>query len=62
MEDDEEGQGDGDRGGPGHPGCGKGLSEEQKSGLDMVKHIMLSLDEEEGLDEIYTFRLKCIFL
>ncbi|KAM4558391.1 X-ray repair cross-complementing protein 5-like [Odontesthes bonariensis] len=56
VEDDEEGKDDGDRGGPGHPGCGKGLSGEQKSGLDMVKHIMLSLDEEEGLDEIYTFR------
>ncbi|XP_037542319.1 X-ray repair cross-complementing protein 5 [Nematolebias whitei] len=56
VEDDEEGQGDGDRRGPGDPGAGKGLSREQKSGLEMVKHIMLSLYEEEGLDEIYTFR------
>ncbi|XP_070831636.1 X-ray repair cross-complementing protein 5 [Chaetodon trifascialis] len=56
AEDNEEGGGDADRRGPGHPGMGKGLSREQKEGLDMVKHIMLSLDEEDGLDEIYTFR------
>ncbi|XP_061579647.1 X-ray repair cross-complementing protein 5 [Cololabis saira] len=55
-EEDEEGHGQGDRRGPGHPGTGKGLSREQKNGMDMVKHIMLSLDEEEGLDQIYTFR------
>lgn len=57
-EDEEDGgaQGEQDRRGPGHPRTGKGLSREQKEGLDMVKHIMLSLDEEEGLDEIYTFR------
>lgn len=36
---------------------GKGLSREQKEGLDMMKHIMLSLDEDDGLDQIYTFRL-----
>lgn len=61
VEDDEDGGGDGggdgDRRSPGHPGPGKGLSKEQKSGLDMVKHVMLSLDEEDGLDQIYTFRL-----
>ncbi|XP_074515625.1 X-ray repair cross-complementing protein 5-like isoform X1 [Sebastes fasciatus] len=60
VEDDEDGGGDGggdgDRRSPGHPGPGKGLSKEQKSGLDMVKHVMLSLDEEDGLDQIYTFR------
>ncbi|XP_042351153.1 X-ray repair cross-complementing protein 5 [Plectropomus leopardus] len=56
AEEDEEGGGDANGRGPGHPGMGKGLSREQKSGLDMVKHIMLSLDEEDGLDEIYTFR------
>lgn len=55
-EDDEEGGGDGERRSPGHPSMGKGLSREQKNGLDMVKHIMLSLDEEEGLDQIYSFR------
>ncbi|KAM7380638.1 hypothetical protein PAMP_003918 [Pampus punctatissimus] len=35
---------------------GKGLSREQKSNLDMVKHVMLNMDEEDGLDQIYTFR------
>uniref|UniRef100_A0A672JKJ0 X-ray repair complementing defective repair in Chinese hamster cells 5 n=1 Tax=Salarias fasciatus TaxID=181472 RepID=A0A672JKJ0_SALFA len=54
-EDDESSEGSGDRRGPGQPGAGKGLSREQKEGVDMVKHIMLSLDEEDGLDEIYTF-------
>lgn len=57
AEDDEDGGEDGPRSDPGHPGVGKGLSREQKEGLDMVKHIMLSLDEDDGLDQIYTFRL-----
>ncbi|KAK5607056.1 hypothetical protein CRENBAI_008849 [Crenichthys baileyi] len=56
VEDKEEVEGDGERTGSGDPGRGKGLSREQLSGLEMVKHIMLSLDEEDGLDEIYTFR------
>ncbi|XP_042282013.1 X-ray repair cross-complementing protein 5 [Thunnus maccoyii] len=56
AEDDEEGGGDADRGCPSQPGTGKGLSREQKNSLDMVKHVMLSLDEEDGLDQIYTFR------
>ncbi|KAK5861164.1 hypothetical protein PBY51_022580 [Eleginops maclovinus] len=56
VEEDEEGEGDSGEGGPSHPGTGKGLSREQESGLDMVKHIMLSLDEEDGLNEIYSFR------
>ncbi|XP_068559485.1 X-ray repair cross-complementing protein 5 [Cebidichthys violaceus] len=56
AEEDEESGGDPDRGSRGHPGAGKGLSREQKSGLDMVKHIILSLDEEDGLDQIYSFR------
>ncbi|XP_066467784.1 X-ray repair cross-complementing protein 5 isoform X2 [Tiliqua scincoides] len=34
----------------------KGLTEEQKEGLQMVKKLMISLDEEEGLEDIYTFR------
>ncbi|KAM7407575.1 hypothetical protein PAMA_003343 [Pampus argenteus] len=55
-DDDEEGRGDADKGGLSHPGMGKGLSREQKSNLDMVKHVMLNLDEEDGLDQIYTFR------
>ncbi|KAG7227479.1 hypothetical protein INR49_005293 [Caranx melampygus] len=41
---------------PQAPGMGKGLSVEQKKGVDMMKHILLSLDEEDGLDLIYTFR------
>lgn len=58
VEEDAEDGGDADRRGPGHQGSGKGLSKEQKNGLDMVKHIMLSLDEEDGLDQIYTLRLE----
>ena len=57
ADENEEGGGDADNGGPSHRGMGKGLSREQKEGLDMVKHVMLSLDEEDGLDQIYTFRL-----
>lgn len=56
AEEDEEGGGDPDGGSGGHPGAGKGLSGEQQSGLDMVKHISRSLDEEDGLDQIYSFR------
>lgn len=62
MEDDEEGEEDGEHGDPGHPGAGKGLSREQQSGLEMVKHIMLSLDEEDGLNEVYTFRSTFVLL
>ncbi|MCJ8732790.1 hypothetical protein PDJAM_G00215350 [Pangasius djambal] len=34
---------------------GKGLSREQKQGLEMVRQVMTSLDEEDDLDEVYTF-------
>uniref|UniRef100_A0A8D0HCF9 X-ray repair cross-complementing protein 5 n=1 Tax=Sphenodon punctatus TaxID=8508 RepID=A0A8D0HCF9_SPHPU len=34
----------------------KGLSEQQKGGLGMVRKLMFALEEEGGLDEIYTFR------
>ncbi|KAH0621277.1 hypothetical protein JD844_022385, partial [Phrynosoma platyrhinos] len=34
----------------------KGLSEQQKEGLQMVRKLMLSLDKEDGLEDIYTFR------
>ncbi|XP_053155902.1 X-ray repair cross-complementing protein 5 isoform X2 [Hemicordylus capensis] len=34
----------------------KGLTEQQKGGLRMVRKLMFSLDEEGGLDDIYTFR------
>ncbi|XP_026769014.3 X-ray repair cross-complementing protein 5 [Pangasianodon hypophthalmus] len=37
------------------PQSGKGLSREQKQGLEMVRQVMTSLDEEDGLDEVYTF-------
>ncbi|XP_061697462.1 X-ray repair cross-complementing protein 5 isoform X2 [Syngnathoides biaculeatus] len=48
--------GDASRGGPGAPGSGKGLSGQQRTGLEMVKHIMDCLDEQDGLDQIYTLR------
>ncbi|XP_038600374.1 X-ray repair cross-complementing protein 5 isoform X1 [Tachyglossus aculeatus] len=51
--DREEG-GAGDLGDPGsHPP--KGLTEQQKEGLDMVKKTMLILDGRDGLDEVYSF-------
>ncbi|XP_071373503.1 X-ray repair cross-complementing protein 5 [Centroberyx affinis] len=53
-DDDEESGRDGERRGSSLPGTGKGLSREQQQGLEMVKKIMLTLDEEEGLDEVYT--------
>lgn len=34
----------------------KGLTEQQKEGIDVVRKLMLTLDEEGGLEEIYTFR------
>ncbi|NXI73703.1 XRCC5 protein, partial [Anseranas semipalmata] len=34
----------------------KGLTEQQKEGVDVVTKLMHSLDEEEGLEEIHTFR------
>ncbi|KAM8934051.1 X-ray repair cross-complementing protein 5 [Pelodytes ibericus] len=39
-----------------HHGPGKGLSAEQKEGIQMVRQIMFSLEGEDGLDEVYTFR------
>ncbi|XP_062390923.1 X-ray repair cross-complementing protein 5 [Sardina pilchardus] len=52
--------GEGGSGGDGHgaarrPPHGKGLSREQQQGLEMVQQIMNSLDEENGLDEVYAF-------
>uniref|UniRef100_A0A669F4C1 X-ray repair cross-complementing protein 5 n=1 Tax=Oreochromis niloticus TaxID=8128 RepID=A0A669F4C1_ORENI len=61
VEEDKEGQGDSERRDPGHPGTGKGLSREQKKNMELVKEMMLSLDVEDGLDEIHTFRLLCMF-
>ncbi|NP_001081127.1 X-ray repair complementing defective repair in Chinese hamster cells 5 [Xenopus laevis] len=37
-------------------GPGKGLSDQQKEGIEMVRKIMFSLDGEEGLSEVFTFR------
>ncbi|GAB1285069.1 X-ray repair cross-complementing protein 5 [Apodemus speciosus] len=34
----------------------KGLTEQQKEGVRMVRRVMLSLEGEDGLDEIYSFR------
>ncbi|NWY76395.1 XRCC5 protein, partial [Erithacus rubecula] len=34
----------------------KCLTEEQKQGIDVVRKLMYTLDEEGGLEEIYTFR------
>ena len=34
----------------------KGLTEQQKEGIRMVRRVMLSLEGEDGLDEIYSFR------
>lgn len=56
MDADEGAAGDGDRLGPRPPPqSGKGLSREQKQGLEMVRQVMTSLDED-SLDEVYTFR------
>ncbi|MEE6488801.1 hypothetical protein FKM82_015384 [Ascaphus truei] len=37
-------------------GPGKGLSDQQKHGIQMVRKMMFSLEGEDGLDDIYTFR------
>lgn len=34
----------------------KGISEQQKEGIQMVKKVMMSLEGEDGLEEIYSFR------
>ncbi|NXW63205.1 XRCC5 protein, partial [Eurystomus gularis] len=34
----------------------KGLTEQQKEGINVVRKLMYTLDEEGGLEEIYTFR------
>eukprot|EP00063_Salmo_salar_P038303 XP_014013138.1 PREDICTED: X-ray repair cross-complementing protein 5-like [Salmo salar] len=45
-----------DGGGSNPPYGGKGLSAEQQQGLEMTKQVMMSLDEDDGLEEVYTFR------
>ncbi|XP_036988189.2 X-ray repair cross-complementing protein 5 [Artibeus jamaicensis] len=43
----------------------KGITEQQEEGIQMVKQVMMSLEGEDGLDEIYSFseslRQLCIF-
>ncbi|XP_059249421.1 X-ray repair cross-complementing protein 5 [Mustela nigripes] len=43
----------------------KGITEQQKEGVRMVKKVMMSLEGEDGLDEIYSFseslRQLCVF-
>ncbi|XP_062047360.1 X-ray repair cross-complementing protein 5 [Lepus europaeus] len=43
----------------------KGITEQQKEGIQMVKMMMVSLEGEDGLDEIYSFseslRQLCVF-
>lgn len=34
----------------------KGITEQQKEGIQMVKKVMMSLEGEDGLEEIYSFR------
>lgn len=59
--------GDGDLGldhrGPSFPQ--KGVTEQQKEGIRMVERVMVSLEGEDGLDEIYSFseslRQLCVF-
>lgn len=59
VDADEGAAADGDRPGPRHPPhSGKGLSQEQKQGLEMVRQVMTSLDEEDGLDEVHVFRYR----
>uniref|UniRef100_A0A673JBG2 X-ray repair cross-complementing protein 5 n=1 Tax=Sinocyclocheilus rhinocerous TaxID=307959 RepID=A0A673JBG2_9TELE len=56
---DGEDRADGGGDGPGPSAApvrpGKGLSRQQTQGLEMVKNIMTSLEEEDGLEEVYTF-------
>lgn len=34
----------------------KGITEQQKKGIQVVKEVMMSLEGVDGLDEIYSFR------
>ncbi|XP_024419615.2 X-ray repair cross-complementing protein 5 isoform X1 [Desmodus rotundus] len=50
---------------PGSPFPLKGITEQQKEGVQMVKRVMTALEGEDGLDEIYSFseslRQLCVF-
>ncbi|MGH0121077.1 UNVERIFIED_CONTAM: hypothetical protein FKN15_069280 [Acipenser sinensis] len=55
LEEESRGRGDA-AAGPGQPPYSrKGLTQKQKECLEMVRKVMTSLDEEEGLDEVHTF-------
>ncbi|KAM9305722.1 X-ray repair cross-complementing protein 5 [Gastrophryne carolinensis] len=60
LDDDDHGAGDRENGGgdaDGRRGApGKGLSQQQKDGVQMVRRIMFALEGEDGLDEVYSFR------
>ncbi|XP_033861720.3 X-ray repair cross-complementing protein 5 [Acipenser ruthenus] len=56
VEEESGGRGDAAAGPRQPPYSRKGLTQEQKEGLEMVRKVMTSLDEEEGLDEVHTFR------
>ncbi|XP_030065771.1 X-ray repair cross-complementing protein 5 [Microcaecilia unicolor] len=66
LDSDDDGGGSGEQNGGGgdwsykdeYKGClpGKGLTVQQRDGIQMVKKIMMTLDEEGELDEVYTFR------
>ncbi|XP_051566597.1 X-ray repair cross-complementing protein 5 [Myxocyprinus asiaticus] len=55
VEDRADGGGGGSRTSSAPPRPDKGLSREQTQGLEMVKQIMSALDEEDCLEEVYTF-------
>ncbi|KAM5152519.1 X-ray repair cross-complementing protein 5 [Mantella aurantiaca] len=59
-DDDDDGDGGRGNGGSGDAGSGrgpgKGFSEQQKAGAEMVRKIMFSMEGEDGLDEVFTFR------
>ncbi|XP_036396923.1 X-ray repair cross-complementing protein 5 [Megalops cyprinoides] len=54
--DEEENDGEGGEAGSRRPPYGgKGLTVEQREGVEVVRQVMTSLDEEDGLEEVYTF-------
>ncbi|KAJ8253021.1 hypothetical protein GJAV_G00208260 [Gymnothorax javanicus] len=54
VDNDEDGEGGG-QSSRRPPYGGKGLTREQLQGVELVRKIMTSLDEEESLDEVYSF-------
>ncbi|CAI9621120.1 unnamed protein product [Staurois parvus] len=59
VDEDEDGAGGGENGSgdaANRRGPGKGFSEQQKDGIQMVRKIMFALEDADGLDEVYSFR------